>query len=130
MKNLTSILSCCRGPKCVSSNSCTKALSQVSLILVTRPLNHLLTSKQLIDILYNEMKSLNCTLNCCRGLKCVSCNKGTKALSQVSHILITRPSNHLLTNKQLIDIQYNEMKSLNSIFSWCNGVKIIVLRKD
>ena len=59
----------------------------------------------------------------------MSCNNGTKSLSQVSHI-ITRPSNHLLTNKQLIDIQYNEMKSLNSIFSSCNGVKIVVLRKD
>ena len=31
-------------------------------------------------------------------------------------------------HKQLIDILYNEMKSLNSIFSWCNGVKIVVLR--
>ena len=57
-------------------------------------------------------------------------NKDTKALSQVSVILITRPENHLLTNKLLINILYNEMKSLNSIFILCNGVKIVVLRKD
>ena len=60
----------------------------------------------------------------------MSSNNATKALSQVLLILITRPSNHLLTNKQLIDLLYNEMKSLNSIFSWCNGMKIVVLRKD
>ena len=33
-------------------------------------------------------------------------------------------------HKQPIEILYNEMKSLNSLFSWCNGVKIVVLRKD
>ena len=60
----------------------------------------------------------------------MSSNNDTKALSQVSVILITRPKNHLLTNKELIDILYNEMKSLSSIFSRCNGVKIVVLRKD
>ena len=59
----------------------------------------------------------------------MSSNNNTKALSQVKIILITRPKNLLLTNKLLINILYNEMKSLNSIFSWCNGVKIVVLRK-
>ena len=88
----------------MSTNNGTKALSQVSLILITRPSNHLFTNKQLIVLLYNEMKSLSSILSCCRGLKCVFSNNGTKALSQVSLILITRPSNHLLTNKQLIDI--------------------------
>ena len=76
------------------------------------------------------MKSLRSILSCCKGPKCVSSNNDTKALSQVSVILITRPKNHLLTNKELIDILYNEMKSLSSIFSRCNGVKIVVLRKD
>ena len=76
------------------------------------------------------MKSLSSTLSCCKGPKCVSSNNDTKALCQVSIILITRPKNHLLTNKLLFDIIYNEMKSLNSIFSWCNGVKIVVLWKD
>ena len=60
----------------------------------------------------------------------MSSNNATKALSQVLLILITRPSNHLLTNKQLIDLLYNEMKSLISIFSRGNGVNIVVLRKD
>ena len=60
----------------------------------------------------------------------MSSNNDRKALCQVSIILITRPKNHLLTNKLLFDILNNEMKSLNSIFSWCNGVKIVVLWKD
>ena len=51
-------------------------------------------------------------------------------LCQVSIILITRPLNHLLTNNQLIDLLYKQIKNLSSIFSWCNGVKIVLSRKD
>ena len=50
----------------------------------------------------------------------MSSNNATKALSQVLLILITRPQNHLLNNKRLIDLPYNEMESLISSFSWCN----------
>ena len=64
----------------------------------------------------------------------MSSNNDTKGLSlcnnYISLILITRPYNHLLTYKQLIDHLYNQMKSLSSIFSWCKGVKIVILRKD
>ena len=64
----------------------------------------------------------------------MSSNNDTKALplcdNHVSLIFITQPENHLLTNKQLIDLLYNEIKSLSSIFSWCTGVKIVVSRKD
>ena len=64
----------------------------------------------------------------------MSSNNDTKALSlcdnHVSLIFITRPLNHLLSNKQLIDFLHNEMKSLGSIFSWCNRVNILVSRKD
>ena len=64
----------------------------------------------------------------------MSSNNDTKALSlcnnHVSLIFITRPSNYLLTNKQLINLLYNQIKSLSSSFSWCNNVIIVVLRKD
>ena len=60
----------------------------------------------------------------------MSSNNDTKELSQISLIFITRPLNHLHTNKQLTDLLYNEMDSLISIFSWCNGVDIVALRKD
>ena len=60
----------------------------------------------------------------------MSSNNATKALSQVLLILITRPQNHLLNNKRLIDLMHNEMKCLISIFSWCIGVNIVALRKD
>ena len=68
------------------------------------------------------------------GPKCASSNNDTKASSVCdscfSHICITRPKNHLPKNKQLINLLYDEMESLSSIFSWCNGVKIVVSRKD
>ena len=64
----------------------------------------------------------------------MSSNNDTKALSlgdnHFSFNSITRPQNHLLTNKQIVDLLYNEMKSLISIFSWCIGVNIVALRKD
>ena len=64
----------------------------------------------------------------------MSSNNDTKALSlcdnHVSLFFITRPLNNLLTNKQLIDLLHNKMKSLGSIFSWCNLVNILVSRKD
>ena len=75
VKNLTSIFSYCIGPKCVSSNNESKALSvcdnHFSLNFITRPSNDLLKNKQLIVLLYNEMKSLSSILSCCIGLKCV-----------------------------------------------------------
>ena len=64
----------------------------------------------------------------------MSSNNDTKALSpcdnHFSLNFITRPQNNLLTNKRLIDLLYNEMKSLISIFSWCNAVNIVALWKD
>ena len=47
-----------------------------------------------------------------------------------SLIFITRPKNHLPTNNQLINLLHNEMDSLSSIFSWCDGVKMVVSMKD
>ena len=60
----------------------------------------------------------------------MSSKNDTNDLSQISIIFITRPKNHLLTNKHLIDLLYDERKSLISIFSWCNGVYIVALGKD
>ena len=51
VKNLASILSCCVGSMCVSSNNDIKPLSLCencfSLIFITLPENHLRTNKQL-----------------------------------------------------------------------------------
>ena len=67
VKNFTSILSFCIGPKCVFSNDDTKALFlcelHFSLIFTSRSLNHKRTNKQLITLLYNEMKSLSSILS-------------------------------------------------------------------
>ena len=59
-------------------------------------------------------------------------NNDTTALSLCDNcfslVFITRPKYHLPTNKQLISLYNNEMKSLSSVFRWCNGVKIVVSR--
>ena len=47
-----------------------------------------------------------------------------------SFVFTTRPKYRLPTNKQLISLIYNEMKSLSSIFRWCNGVRIVDSTKD
>ena len=64
----------------------------------------------------------------------MSSNNDTKALSLCdscfSHICITGPKNHLPKNKQPINLLYDDMESLSSILRWCNGVKIVVSRKD
>ena len=64
------------------------------------------------------------------GPKCAFSNNDTKTLSLCdscfSHICISRPKNHLPKNKQLINLLYDEMESITSILSWCNGVKFVV----
>ena len=104
--------------------------------IIVKPLTetHLRTNYQFNNLFYSDMNNLTSILRCCSGPKCVSSSNDTKALflcdSHASLIFITYHYNHPLTNKQLIDLLYNETNSLSSIFSWCNGVKIIVLRKD
>ena len=60
VKNLTSVLSCCLGPKCVSCNNDTKVLSLCdncfAQIFLNRPINSLPTNKQLINHLCNFLK--------------------------------------------------------------------------
>ena len=80
------------------------------------------------------MKNVTSILSYCLGPKGVTSNNDTKALSLCdscfSHICITRLKNHQPKNKQLINLLYDEMESLSSIFSWCNDVKIVLSRKD
>ena len=38
--------------------------------------------------------------------------------------------NHLPKNKQLLNLLYDDVESLSSIFSWCNRVRIVASRKD
>ena len=82
MKNLTSSLNFCRGPKFFFSNTATKALSlrdiHSSLFLVISPhYNHVGTKGQLINLLHNDVKNLTSILSCCIGPKYVSSNNGT-----------------------------------------------------
>ena len=87
------------------------------------------TNKQLINHLYNDVKNLTSILSCCIGPMRVSSNNDTKALFlcelHFSLFVTIRPLNHQRKNKQLITLLYNEMKSLSSILSCCNGVNIV-----
>ena len=84
-KSLSSVLSHCIGPKCVSCNDDTKAKFSCelhfSLIFTRRPINLQLTNKQPINLLYSDAKSLSSILSFCICPKCVSSNDDTKALT-------------------------------------------------
>ena len=109
MKSLSSILSCSRGPKCVSANNDTTALSLCdncfSLIFITRPKYHLPTNKQLIHLLYNEMERLSSIFRWCNGVRIVVWMKDRLALSHVDNhfeiFCITLDENHLQTSNSL-----------------------------
>ena len=65
---------------------------------------------------------------------CVSSNDDTKALFlcelHFSLIFTSRPLNDQRTDKQLMNLLYNDVKNLNSIFSCCNCVNIVPSKKD
>ena len=138
MKNFTSILSFCIGPKCVSSNDDTKALFvcelHLSLFFTSRPLNHQRTNKQPINLNYNDVKNSTSILSFCIGPNCVSSNEDTKALFlcelHFSLIFTSRPLNHQRTNKQLINLNYNDVKSFTSILSFCIGPNCVSSNED
>ena len=123
VKNLTSILSFCIGPKCVFSNDDTKAvfLCELHFSLFLKLTFKSSAHKQPINFRYNDVKNFTSILSFCIGPKCVFSRDDTKALFlcdlQFSLIFTSRPLNQQRTNKQLITLLYNKMKSLSSILS-------------
>ena len=108
-------MSCCIGPKGVSSNNDKKGLFlcelHFSLILTSGPLNHQWTNNQHITLLYNEMKSLSSIFRCCFGPKGVSSRKALFPCQiHFSPNITSRSLNNQRTNKQLITLLHNEMK--------------------
>ena len=82
VKNLTSILNFSTAPKCDFSNNDTKALSlrdnHSFLFFIYLGITIMLvTNKQLINLLYNDVKNVTSILSCCIGPKHVSSNNGT-----------------------------------------------------
>ena len=128
VKNFTSSLNFSRAPNCIFSNNATKALSlrdnHSCLFLNISALQSCGD-----NLLYNDVKNLTSILSFCIGPKFVFSNGDTKALFlcelHFSLIFTSRPLNHQRTNKQLITLTYNEMKSLSSILSCCNGVNSV-----
>ena len=114
VKNLTSIFSFCIRSKYVSSNDDTKAL-----FLCELHFSHIFTSRPF------WASAL---------VPSVSSNDDRKALFlcelHFSLILTSRPLNDQRTDKQLMNLLYNDVKNLNSIFSRCNCVNIVPSKKD
>ena len=117
-------MSCCIGPKGVSSKDDRKALFlcelHFSLILTSGPLNHQRTNNQHITLVYNEMKSLISIFSCCFGLKGVSSRKAL-FLCQLhpSPIITSRSLNNQRTNKQLITLLHTTLKEFHfQLLQW------------
>ena len=92
---------------------------------ITLPENHLQKNKQLINLLYYDVKNLTSILSGCIGPKCVTSNKDNTVSVNYFWLIITRPDNHLRKNKQLIKRLYNDVKNLTSILSGCIGPKCV-----
>ena len=106
VKNLTSILSFCIGPKCVSSKYDTKALFLCELHF---------------SLFCNEMKILSSILCCCNGVNIVPSTKDWKALRHWDNISLIFITPHERTNQGLIYHLYTDMMNLPSIFNIFNG---------
>ena len=89
-----------------------------SLVFITPPEQ---TNKELINLLYNDVKNFTSSLSFCIGPKFVFSNGDTKALFlcelHFSLIFTSRPLNHQQTNKQLITLMYNEFHF--KLLQWC-----------
>ena len=87
-----------------------------SLIFITPPER---TNKQLINLLYNDVRNLTSTFNFSRAPKCVFSNNDTKVLSLRNNhpslfFLYLGITIMLGTNKQLVNLLYNDVKNLTS----------------
>ena len=81
-------------------------------------------NKQLINLLYYNVKNLTSILNFCIGPKCVTSDNDNRMFDNPFKLfLMPRPENHLHTNKQLINLLYNDVKTLTSIFRYCKVIK-------
>ena len=73
-------------------------------------------NKELINLVYNDMKNLTYSLLCFNGVKSVFWNIDRKALSlwdnHIDSFFTTTPKCLLRINKQLINLDYDDMKYL------------------
>ena len=132
MKNLTYTLISC------NSVSLTKALSLRdnhidSYLQLTTPKCYLRISKQLINLVYNDMKILTYILICSNGVQSVFWYKFEKLylceIITFNKFCATPHKCYMRINKQLIKLVYNNVKNFTYIsISW-NCVQIVSSKK-
>ena len=119
LKNLAQILSCC---KCIQSvfNERSKTflweIITFDLYFYNSTKCYIRTSKQLIKLVYNDMKNLTCSLIWFNCVQSVFWNIDRKALSvwgnHIDSFFTTTRKCFLRINKQLINLDYDDMKNL------------------
>ena len=85
------------------------------------------TNKQLINLLYNDVKNITSILSFCIGPKCVSSNDDTKLYFRVNYTFhfFYKSTFKSSADKQTINLRYNDVKNFTSILTFCIGPKCV-----
>ena len=98
---------------------------------ITRPENHLQTNKQLINLLYTDVKNVMSIFRVSRVYPRAKLEKLYLYKIIASYIFSTSfPDNHLHTNKQLINLRYNSVKNVFSVLNCYIGPKCVSSKND
>ena len=119
VQNLAQILSCCKCIQCLQwkiQNVYLWEIITFDLFPYNSTKCYIRINKQLINLVYNDMKNLTYSLLCFNGVKSVFWNIDRKALSvwdnHIDSFFTTTRKCLLWINKQLINLVYDDMKNL------------------
>ena len=106
VKNLARILSCCKCIQGLQWKIQNVYLWEIITFLTTPPICYMWINKQLINLVYNDMKNLMYSLICFNGVQSVFWNIDRKDLSvwdsHIDSFFTTTRKSFLRINKQLI----------------------------
>ena len=119
VQNLEQILSCCKCIQCLQWKIQNVYLWEIiifDLFSYNSTKCYIRINKQLINLVYNDMKNLTYSLICFNGVKSVFGNIDRKALSvwdnHIDSFFTTTRKCLLWINKQLNILDYDDMKNL------------------
>ena len=119
VKNLGQILSCCKCIQCLQwkiQNVYLWEIITFDLFSYNSTKCYIRINKQLINLVYNDMKNLTYSLICFNCVQSVFWNIDRKALSawddHIDSFFTTTRKCFLRINKQLINLDYDDMKNL------------------
>ena len=130
VKNLEQILICCKCIQCLQwkiQNVYLWEIITFDLFSYKSTKCYIRINKQLINLVYNDMKNLTYSLICINCVQSVFWNIDRKDLSvwdnHIDSVFTTTRKCLLWINKQLINLDYDDMKNLARILSCCKCIQ-------